>query len=312
MTDRKKQGRGSRIQPREPAPQEIDMNSGMTMLGTIEAIARRAGAAIMEVYRSAGGMEVRYKEDDSPLTEADRQANAIISEALEKLEPRLPVLSEESMLPDFAERGQWRSYWLVDPLDGTREFVKRNGEFTVNIARVSGGVAELGVVHVPVSGTSYLGDTASGAFCQKTGELPVPIQVRKISEPGLDDSRRELLKIVASRSHLDSHLGSLRKRLEAEFGEVELVNIGSSLKICLIAEGKADIYPRLAPTSEWDTAAAHAVLTAAGGEITDTRFAPLRYNSKEGLLNPHFLAVGDRSQQWRKILGAIFDPAAAN
>lgn len=288
------------------------MNSGKTMLGKIEAIARRAGAAIMEVYQSAGGMEVQYKDDDSPLTEADRRANAIITEALQGLEPRLPVLSEESTPPGFAERGQWRSYWLVDPLDGTREFVKRNGEFTVNIARISEGVAELGVVHVPVSGASYLGDIACGAFRQQAGGSPAPIRVRTIPGPGTGETRHEPLKMVASRSHLDSQLEPVRKRLEAIFGAVELANMGSSLKICLIAEGGADIYPRLAPTSEWDTAAAHAVLTAAGGDITDTRFAPLRYNRKEGLLNPHFLAAGDWSQQWRKILGAIFDSAAAN
>ncbi len=283
------------------------MNPGKTMLGTIEAIARRAGAAIMEIYQSAGGMEVRYKDDDSPLTEADRRANAIITGALEELVPRLPVLSEESEPPGFAERRQWRSYWLVDPLDGTREFVKRNGEFTVNIARVSEGVAELGVVHVPVSGASYLGDIAIGAFRQETRGSPQPIQVRKIPEPGKGKTRHEPLKMVASRSHLDSHTEPVLKHLEATFGAVELVNMGSSLKICLIAEGRADIYPRLAPTSEWDTAAAHAVLAAAGGEITDTRFAPLRYNRKKGLLNPHFLAVGDLLQPWREVLAQVFD-----
>ena len=299
-------------------------------LRKIEAIARRAGAAITAVYEAAEGIAVQYKDDDSPLTEADRRANALIVDALAGLEPKLPVLSEESVQPGHNERRQWESYWLVDPLDGTREFIKRNGEFTVNIALVSNGVAELGVVHVPVGGVSYLGDIARGAFRQETGAAPESIRARKIgdlkirrgiakaaqdtaapgggsragaaSRDGVSGAGATAIKMVASRSHLDPHVQRMAQELEAVFGAVELVNMGSSLKICLLAEGEADIYPRLAPTCEWDTAAAHAVLAAAGGEVYDTRFSPLRYNRKEDLRNPHFIAVGDTGQDWRALL----------
>ncbi len=268
------------------------------LLRETESIARRAGLAIMEVYESAGGMAVQYKDDDSPLTEADRRANAIIEAGLAELEPRLPVLSEESAQPAYETRRQWRRYWLVDPLDGTREFVKRNGEFTVNIALVGDGVAEFGVVHVPVSGTSYLGAIGHGAFRRDTGGEPDPISAGAKSD-------HAPLKVVASRSHQDRHLGRVLRRLEAGYGAVEMVNMGSSLKICLLAEGKADIYPRFAPTSEWDTAAAHAVLAAAGGEIFDTGFRPLRYNGRQDLLNPHFIAVADPATDWQALLTPV-------
>ncbi|MDE0509070.1 MAG: 3'(2'),5'-bisphosphate nucleotidase CysQ [Gammaproteobacteria bacterium] len=270
----------------------------MTKILEIEAIARQAGAAIMEVYNSADSLAVQYKDDDSPLTEADRRANAIIEAGLAELEPRLPILSEESAQPGYETRRQWQRYWLVDPLDGTREFVKRNGEFTVNIALVGDSVAELGVVHVPVSGVSYMGAIGHGAFRQDTGSEPIPIS----AGAKLDNAP---LKVMASRSHLDQHVKRVLRRLEVEYGAVETVNMGSSLKICLLAEGKADIYPRLAPTSEWDTAAAHAVLAAAGGEISNTAFQPLRYNQKEDLRNPHFIAVADPTADWRAILASV-------
>ncbi len=274
------------------------MGTELTEMLEIEAIARRAGAAIMEVYNSADGLAVQYKDDDSPLTEADRRANAIIEAGLAELEPRLPVLSEESAQPGYETRRQWRRYWLVDPLDGTREFVKHNGEFTVNIALVGDGVAELGVVHVPVSGVSYTGAIGHGAYRQDSGSEPIPISAGAKSD-------NAPLKMVASRSHLDEHVKRVLRRLEAEYGAVEMVNMGSSLKICLLAEGKADIYPRLAPTSEWDTAAAHAVLAAAGGEVFDTGFRPLRYNKGEDLRNPHFIAVADPAPDWRAILASV-------
>ena len=274
------------------------MNSDSAVLAKIESIARRAGAAIMKVYESAGAMAVQYKDDDSPLTEADRRAHSIIAAALADLEPRLPVLSEESAHPGYEIRRKWRRYWLVDPLDGTREFVKRNGEFTVNIALVSDGVAELGVVHVPVSGVSYLGGLGHGAFRQDSGGVPTPIRAGAKSD-------NAPLKMVASRSHLDQHVKRVLRRLEAEFGSVEMVNMGSSLKICLLAEGKADIYPRLAPTYEWDTAAAHVVLAAAGGEVWDTHFRPLRYNKGEDLRNPHFIAIADTKPDWQALLAPV-------
>ena len=186
----------------------------------IEAIARQAGAAIMEVYNSADSLAVQYKDDDSPLTEADRRANAIIEAGLAGLEPRLPVLSEESAQPAYETRRQWQRYWLVDPLDGTREFVKRNGEFTVNIALVGDGVAELGVVHVPVSGVSYMGAIGHGAFRQDTGSEPVPISA------GAKSDHEPLLKVKRgepqpSRLLADQHVKRVLRRLEAEYGAVE-------------------------------------------------------------------------------------------
>ncbi len=299
-------------------------------LDAIEVIARRAGAEIMRVYDAAGEMDVYYKDDDSPLTEADQRANGVITEALAELSPRLPILSEESALPSYAVRRRWRRYWLVDPLDGTREFVKRNGEFTVNIALIEDGAANLGVVHVPVSGVSYCGERDRGAFrlpagaasgnsasggpaestipeadsatvsTTKQAVVPTPVPIRTRATPA-----DEPLKMVVSRSHIDPHVERVLRRLEAEMGAVELVNMGSSLKLCLIAEGKADIYPRLAPTSEWDTAAAQAVLAAAGGEVYDSRFRPLRYNRGESLLNPHFIAVADPSRDWQSLLAPV-------
>jgi len=265
------------------------------LLWEVEAVARRAGAAIIDIYASAGGVAVRYKEDSSPVTEADQCADAIICAGLAGLEPRLPIVSEEAARPEYGTRRQWRHYWLVDPLDGTREFVKRNGEFTVNIALVRDGLAELGVVHVPVSGTSYSGLIGHGAFRQHVGaaRLPISTRARPADSP---------LQVLASRSHRDPHLERVLQRLAAEFGAVETVSMGSSLKFCLLAEGKADIYPRLAPTFEWDTAAAHAVLAAAGGAILDSDFQPLRYNARGDLRNPHFIAVADQAPDWRGIL----------
>ena len=265
-------------------------------LDTLLRIAKTAGNAILSVYQRAGDIDVTIKDDNSPLTEADRDAHEIIIAELKRFTPSIPILSEESDGISVDERLSWSRYWLVDPLDGTKEFIKRNGEFTVNIALINKGAPELGIVHVPVTNISYLGKTGVGAWkVAATGEADAISTANFDLNPGQ-------VRIVASRSHRGDLLDQLINTMEAELGKAEVVSMGSSLKICLLAEGKADIYPRLAPTSEWDTAAAHAVLAAAGGDIVDTEFQALRYNQKESMLNPHFIAISDISYDWQSLL----------
>lgn len=268
-------------------------------LEDIKDIAIAAGQEILDVYNNQDQPEVTVKSDNSPLTDADRRAHRLIVSRLAEFDPQTPVLSEESESVKTEQRLSWRRFWLVDPLDGTKEFVKRNGEFTVNIALIENGVASLGVVHVPVSGDSYLGGQKSGAW-----KLTPDGQQTEIRADNLDSSRP--VRVVASRSHRGELLDGLIDTLESKFGAVEVVSMGSSLKICLLAEGKADLYPRLAPTSEWDTAAAHAVLLAAGGEITDTAFHPLQYNQKADILNPHFIGLADPTYPWSGLLAPLF------
>jgi 3'(2'), 5'-bisphosphate nucleotidase len=262
-----------------------DLPEPRRLLDSICEIARRAGQAILEVYARAD-VAVARKSDDSPLTEADQVAHTIISSALEKLPPHLPVLSEESLPADTATRRSWRRYWLVDPLDGTKEFLKRNGEFTVNIALIDGQRAVLGAVFAPVLDRMYSGAAGIGAWRSDAGTAPRPIAVRSAAAAPL--------RVVGSRSHPSPELAAYLAALPA----YEITDMGSSLKICLVAEGAADIYPRLGLTSEWDTAAAQAILESAGGRMIDLAGQPLRYNSKDELLNPHFLAFGDQQRDW--------------
>ena len=254
------------------------------LLDSVCDIARAAGRAILEVYGS--DFTVSHKADDSPLTEADRAAHAIIARELAALDRSIPLLSEESAPGDHATRRSWSRYWLVDPLDGTKEFVKRNGEFTVNVALVVDGRALLGAVYAPVLDRLYFGALSLGAWRRDGTAAPHAIAVRKTAPSPL--------RVVGSRSHPSPELASLLARL----GPHEITDMGSSLKICLIAEGAADLYPRLGPTSEWDTAAAQAILESAGGRMIDLAGRPLRYNSKDDLLNPYFLAFGDQQRDW--------------
>ncbi|MEX2469915.1 MAG: 3'(2'),5'-bisphosphate nucleotidase CysQ [Pseudohongiellaceae bacterium] len=269
-------------------------------LQTALDIAVAAGREILAVYHDQRQPEVSLKADDSPLTDADRRAHRLITTRLAEATPEIPVLSEESDAVDPQTRLGWPRYWLVDPLDGTKEFVKRNGEFTVNIALVEHGVPVLGVVHVPVTDVSYFGADELGSFRQEAGGEPQAIACRPLT-------RERRLEVVASRSHRDARLDKVLAALEQHFPGLDVVSMGSSLKICLVAEGRADLYPRLAPTCEWDTAAAHAVLAAAGGEIVDTSFNPLRYNRRDTLLNPHFIALGDPSFAWGDLLLPLLD-----
>ncbi|MBU0656987.1 MAG: 3'(2'),5'-bisphosphate nucleotidase CysQ [Gammaproteobacteria bacterium] len=252
------------------------------------AIAREAGEKIMAVYNSAD-FSVEHKDDNSPLTAADLASHHHIVAALTALTPQYPVLSEEnaSELP-FEERSQWQTYWLVDPLDGTKEFIKRNDEFSILIALVHDNVPILGVVHAPVLKTSWFASKGSGAFKQ-TGNDTKSISVRESGAP---------LAVVGSRSHASAGLQAFLKNI----GEYELVSMGSILKACMVAEGTADIYPRIGLTSEWDTAAAQIIVEEAGGYFTRTDMQPLRYNTKESLLNPHFFVFGKQYRDWSRYL----------
>jgi 3'(2'), 5'-bisphosphate nucleotidase len=258
------------------------------LLDAVLDISRRAGEAILEVYGT--DFSVEAKADRSPLTEADLRAHRVIVEGLAALTPDLPVLSEESASVPYRTREGWGRYWLVDPLDGTKEFVSRNGEFTVNIALIEGHAPDLGVVYAPVKEVAYLGGVRLGAWRIERDRAREPIAVQR--------SLRRPTRVVGSRSHAGESL----QRFLANLGECELVSMGSSLKLCLVADGTADIYPRLGPTSEWDTAAAQAVVEGAGGRVTDTRLERLRYNAKPELLNPHFLVFGDSSVDWTRYL----------
>ena len=258
------------------------------LLDAVIALAIEAGHAIMDIY--AQDFSVVKKDDLSPLTEADMAAHHIIVAGLEKLTPELPVLSEESAALPFATRATWNRYWLVDPLDGTREFVKRNGEFTVNIALIENHKPVLGVVYVPVTGVCYYARQGQGAYKQDTvnAQPPQPIHARAWNG--------EQLIVAGSQSHRSNDFDIFL----ANIGDCQVISIGSSLKSCLVAEGTVHIYPRLGLTSEWDTAAAQCIVEEAGGQLTDTALRPLRYNTKESLLNPSFLVFGDARHDWSK------------
>ncbi len=248
-------------------------------LDIIDVVAE-AAEAILAIYQE-GSLDIQHKQDDSPLTRADLASHQIITKGLKMIQPDIPVLSEESAHIPFPTRRQWKQYWLVDPLDGTKEFIKRNDEFTVNIALIENHRPILGVVHVPVTGVTYSATVGSGAL--KDG-APIHVRVPAAAPP----------VVVGSRSHPSEKLAAYLDAL----GPHDIRPMGSSLKICRVAEGLADIYPRLGPTSEWDTAAAHCVLEQAGGQLLQANGLPLRYGHQDSVLNPHFLACGDPGIDW--------------
>ncbi len=262
-----------------------------SLLSPLTDIAHTAGDAILEVY--AQDFDVITKDDASPLTKADLASHRVIVDALRALTPDVPVLSEESANIEDEQRLGWTRYWLIDPLDGTKEFVNRNGEFTVNIALIDGHRPVLGVVHVPVRRQTYTGLVGAGAWRQDGDEPRQPIATRRPPAP--------VPVVVGSRSHANPKLDACL----APIGDFELVSMGSSLKFCLVAEGSADLYPRLGPTSEWDTGAAQAVVEAAGGQVLNLDGDPLPYNRKVDILNPWFVVVGDPDAGWM----APFTPA---
>lgn len=236
--------------------------------------AEAAGRAIMKVYED-GDFGVVTKADDSPLTRADLASNGVILERLQRITPDVPVLSEESKHLPYKARHHWARFWLVDPLDGTKEFIKRNGEFTVNIALIEGNTPVFGVVHAPALGLTYWAAAGVGAF--------------RGTDTRIEAAPYEggTLKLVASRSHAGAATEALVAELEQD-APVELVSIGSSLKLCLVADGQAHLYPRFGPTMEWDTAAAQCVAEQAGAFVREPGGGALQYN-KETLLNPHFI-----------------------
>ena len=250
-------------------------------LEKIAATARAAGEQILDIY--SRDFEVELKADDSPLTEADRLANAVIMEALATHYPDMPVISEENKEVPYSQRSGWSEFWLVDPLDGTKEFVKKNGEFTVNIALVRRGVPVAGVVYLPVDGTLYCAESGAGAFKSIGGGMPERI---------FNDrhySTCDEVTVVASRSHRTPETDAFVEGLHAEGKAVECLAAGSSLKLCLVAEGSANVYPRFGPTMEWDTGAAHCVVLESGRQVLNYQTGePLLYN-KPSLRNPWFV-----------------------
>ena len=256
-------------------------------------IIQEASAAILKIYDT--DFEVQGKADTSPLTQADLAAHRIIVAGLQAVTPEMPIISEESEPPPFEVRRQWPRYWLVDPLDGTKEFVNRNGEFTVNIALIEEGTPVYGMVSVPVQNKVYIGDLR-----EQRAQLIEAGTVRDIR--GRPMSLRTETIVVASRSHGGERLERYLDALERVCGGLSRTPVGSSLKLCVLAEGAADCYPRLGPTSEWDIGAAHAVLRAAGGEVYTFARQPLSYNAKDSVLNPEFVAVADAQFDWWSLL----------
>ena len=263
------------------------------LLPEVRRIAKEAGEIIMEVYEN--GFDIETKSDNSPVTTADLAANDHIEKELNKLLPLFPILSEESAEASFAERSARETYWLVDPLDGTKEFIKRRDSFTVNIALIHQNKSILGVVCAPALDVSYFASKGSGSFKQIASNTEQKIEARTMPDKPI---------FVGSRSHLGETLEQFLKNFEAGKGPYELLSMGSSLKMCLVAEGAADLYPRLWLTSEWDTAAAHCIVDEAGGKLVQTDMSPLLYNTKDSLLNPFFFTIGNNDCDWVKYLPA--------
>lgn len=260
----------------------------------IVEICQAAGEEILAVYHDEAGFNVDLKADDSPVTRADIAANRVIVNMLNELTPDIPVLTEESSVQPFEERQHWPRYWIVDPLDGTKEFINRADEFTVNIALVEKHQAVMGVVYVPVSGVTYVGHDEGAVKIQNGVEEIIRCRALK--------SVSDVIEVVASKRHLSPETEQFIAAMKNNHGDVLTTSIGSSLKFCLVAEGKADVYPRFAPTSEWDTAAAQAVVEAAGGLVLKKDLSPLDYNTKENILNPHFFAVADPNVDWNSVM----------
>ena len=258
-----------------------------------------AGREVVAIYRR--DFSVEEKADASPLTEADMASHHALVALLERITPGVPILSEESAEIPYATRADWQRYWLIDPLDGTKEFINRNGEFTLNVALVEHGEPVFGIVHAPMlgerageQGQTWWGQHGQGAFKRDGSDEDMPIHARALPDP-----EAEPWKIVGSRRHGAETFDAFCRRLPTH----ECVSMGSSLKLCLVAEGNADLYPRLAPTCEWDTAAAQAVVTAAGGQVLDVEtLEPLRCNQQESVLNPFFIVCGQRDPRWENAL----------
>ena len=248
------------------------------MIQEIIKIAEQAGNAILEIYHK--DFSIEYKDDKSPLTDADKVSNQIIVDALKQLTPEIPIISEENKLIDYSERKNWIKCWVVDPIDGTKEFIKKNGEFTVNIALIENGEPILSVLSVPAQNKVFYAEKGCGSFVIENGN----VKIIKIN-----DSITDTIRIVGSRSHQTPELLAYVEEQKLKYKNVEFVAAGSSLKFCLIAENKADVYPRLGPTMEWDTAAGQLIATEAGAEVLVWETKQVLNYNRENLLNPYFV-----------------------
>lgn len=260
-------------------------------INNLREIVEKAAIAVMEIYQK--DFSIFEKQDKSPLTEADLVAHNIIKKGLAEL-VEFPILSEEGINIPWEERKSWSRYWLVDPIDGTKEFIKKNGEFTINIALIEHGVPVIGVVAVPALSVTYYGAKSLGAWKEKNAKGD-----RDWIKP--NKPPKSNWKVVGSRSHNSEDAIALVKNLPG----ADFVSMGSSLKLCSVAEGKADLYPRFGPTSEWDTAAAQAVVEAAGGRVLQLDLSPLRYNTKESLLNPYFIVCSEVDPGWSDLIKEV-------
>lgn len=270
------------------------MNStNQPLLEQVKAIAHAAGEAILQVYRGVALFDIQNKADNTPITNADRVAHNIIVQALAKLQPQCPVLSEESEGKAFSERQQWQRYWLVDPLDGTKEFIEGTDEFSVLIALIEQHTPIMGVIYAPVTHTYYFAERGCGAFKQVADAIPEPIQTAAVNT--------DHLRIIASRRH--TKVKALTQ-LDT-FASHDVVHLGSALKFAAVASGEADIYPRFGLTSEWDTAAGQCIVEEAGGKVMNLFGEVLQYNTKESLLNPEFVVVGDPDYPWLRDINAL-------
>ena len=260
-------------------------------LATVIDLVQQAGASILPFWRST--IAVQHKADNSPVTAADLAAHQLLLQGLTQLDPQIPVLSEEGVHLDYKKRQQWQRWWLVDPLDGTKEFIRGSSEFTVNVALIERGQVIFGVVGVPAQNTLYYGGKDLGAYKINNNERPKTICARH--------APLESISVIASRSHSNPQQEAILQAISQRFLQTSVVNTGSSLKFCLLAQGLADIYPRFVPTSQWDTAAAQGVLEGAGGSIFAAPAQRLAYEAQQSLLNPSFIAFGQKAP-WQQAL----------
>ncbi len=269
------------------------------LMGDVQGIAEAAGQEIMAIFRDESRWAVEHKADDSPLTAADMAAHHVILARLTALTPDIPVISEESEAIPREVRAQWSRCWMVDPLDGTKEFIARSNEFTVNIALIENGEAILGVVHAPATGIVYVAARGCGAWHAEGATL------RPVLSAPLPGKGERPVRIVASRRHRGARDEAFCEAVGRRLGEIEFSTAGSAFKICVVAEGEADLYPRFGPTMEWDTAAGQVVVEEAGGVLMDEQGRPFRYNERDTLLNGSFIVAGAEPALWQDICASL-------
>ena len=269
-------------------------NDASLLAEAVLPILHEAGEAILHHYAAVADVEVHTKADRTPLTAADLASHDVILAGLSKLTPDFPVLSEEADIPPLSDRRNWTQVWLVDPLDGTREFIDANDQFCINIALVEHGQVSMGLIHAPVQGKTWLGIGNTGSWRIENGER-IPINCRPMADSPV---------LISSSRRFTPDMLACEDGLRAHFGQVQRLSQGSAMKFCRVAEGQADIYPCFGPTSEWDTAAGQVIVEAAGGAMMSLEFEPFRYNQRNTMLNGGFFLVADREFEWRPVLKA--------